>query len=303
MKNIKTTLLFLVIFIGTFNYAQTTRNELTAEEKNVILNKGTEMPFSGKYNNFTEEGVYACKQCGSHLYHSTDKFKSHCGWPSFDDEIKGAVLRIPDRDGKRTEIVCSNCKAHLGHVFLNEAYTSKNTRHCVNSLSLEFIPSQKYREIAIFAGGCFWGVEYLMESQDGVISVESGYIGGLSEKPSYQLVCSKTTNFAEAVKVVFDHRLVSYESLAKLFFEIHDPTQDNRQGPDIGKQYRSEIFYMNQTQKETAQKLINQLKAKGYRVKTELTKATAFYKAEEYHQNYYLRKKSTPYCHKYTKRF
>ena len=212
-------------------------------------------------------------------------------------------MHIPDADGKRTEIVCANCKGHLGHVFLNEGYTSKNTRHCVNSVSLEFIPSQKNREIAIFAGGCFWGVEYLMENQKGVIQAESGYIGGLSENPTYQLVCSKTTNFVEAVRIVFNPKIISYETLTKLFFEIHDPTQEDRQGPDIGKQYRSEIFYINQEQKEVAQDLINQLTAKGYTVKTKITEATPFYKAESYHQDYYLRKKSTPYCHIYVKRF
>ncbi|MBZ7961622.1 methionine-R-sulfoxide reductase [Campylobacter molothri] len=112
---------------------------LSEEEKKVILLKATEAPFSGKYNDFYEKGIYLCKQCGSKLYRSEDKFKSGCGWPSFDDEILGAIKRIPDKDGIRIEIVCSNCDAHLGHVFEGEGFTNKNVRHCVNSISLEFV--------------------------------------------------------------------------------------------------------------------------------------------------------------------
>ena len=113
-------------------------NELTDEEKYVIENKGTEYPFTGKYNDFYEEGIFTCKKCNTPLYKSEDKFKSGCGWPSFDDEIKGAVKRVPDKDGRRVEIVCASCGGHLGHVFEGERLTSKDTRHCVNSISLDF---------------------------------------------------------------------------------------------------------------------------------------------------------------------
>jgi len=281
-------------------------NDLTKEESYVIDKKGTEYPFTGKYTNHKENGTYVCKKCGAALYHSTDKFQSDCGWPSFDDEIEGAVNRFPDADGMRTEIVCSNCGAHLGHVFTGERLTAKNVRHCVNSITLDFVPAEldpgRYGT-AIFAGGCFWGVEYFLQKAPGVISVTSGYTGGYVKNPSYKEVCTGNTGHAEAVKIIYDPGKTSYEKLLRLFLEIHDPTQIGRQGPDIGDQYRSEIFYMNDDQKRIAEENINILKSKGLKVATAVTKASEFFPAEDYHQDYYFTNNKTPYCHGYTKRF
>ncbi len=118
-------------------------NKLSPEEARVILHKSTDIPFTGIFESKTDTGVYICKQCNAPLYRSEDKFDAHCGWPAFDDEIQGAVKRIPDADGRRTEIVCANCGGHLGHVFMNEGFTPKNTRHCVNTTSLNFIPEKE----------------------------------------------------------------------------------------------------------------------------------------------------------------
>ena len=281
-------------------------NQLTPDEERVIVQKGTEMPGSGKYYLNKESGTYLCRRCDTPLFRSSDKFDSGTGWPSFDDAIEGAVRQIPDADGRRTEIVCASCGAHLGHVFFKEGLTEKNVRHCVNSISLSFLhetTSAVVTRTAIFAGGCFWGVEYHFKKVKGVLSVKSGYTGGVIDNPSYKQVCSGKTGHAEAVEVEFDSALVSYETLAKLFFEIHDPTQRNRQGPDIGTQYRSAIFYADEEQKRVAEKLIGELKSKGYHVATSVDKAGKFWYAEEYHQDYYAKTGHQPYCHIYQKRF
>ena len=305
---LRTWIIFYLLFMGTdlFSQGRLPYNDLTLQESRVIVNKGTEIPFTGEYTDHYENGTYICKRCGAALYYSSSKFRSDCGWPSFDDEIKGAVNRFPDPNGRRTEIVCSSCGAHLGHVFTGEHNTSKNIRHCVNSVSLDFVPVHlqpgRYGT-AIFAGGCFWGVEYFLQKAEGVYSAISGYTGGHVRNPSYREVCTGTTGHAEAVKVIYDPVKTSYEKLLKLFLEIHDPTQVGRQGPDIGEQYRSEIFYLNDEQKEAAERNIAVLKGKGIKVVTAVTKATEFFPAEEYHQNYYFNNGKTPYCHVYTKRF
>ena len=277
---------------------------LSAKEKYVLEDKGTDRAFTGKYTDFFKSGVYACRKCGTPLYRSDDKFSSRCGWPAFDDEIPGSVNRSVDADGKRTEITCAKCRAHLGHVFQGEELTEKNTRHCVNSTSMVFEPQDGGRlQRAVFAGGCFWGVEELMKRQKGVLSVVSGYTGGRADNPTYQQVCTGKTGHAEAVEIIYDSTKTDFETLCKYFLEIHDPTQKDRQGPDIGTQYRSVIFYFNDAQKRTARKLLAILRDKGYDIQTKLISFRRFWPAEEKHQDYYERKGTAPYCHAWQKRF
>lgn len=154
-------------------------------------------------------------------------------------------------------------------------------------------------ERAIFASGCFWGTEYHLQRAEGVLRTRAGYIGGHKENPTYKEVCTGRTGHAEAVEVIYDPAKTDYETLARLFFETHDPTQVNRQGPDVGTQYRSGIFYLNEEQKATAEKLIGLLEDKGLDVATEVTEATTFWPAENYHQQYYDQTGKQPYCHIY----
>jgi peptide methionine sulfoxide reductase msrA/msrB len=276
---------------------------LTDAEKAIIVGKGTERPFTGKYWNSTAQGVYLCRRCGAPLYLSDSKFKSDCGWPSFDDEIPGAVKQQGDADGRRTEILCAQCGGHLGHVFVGEKLTNRDTRHCVNSASLTFLPEDKWPlQKAIFAGGCFWGVDHYFRQAPGVLAVRSGYTGGKVDRPTYKQVCTGTTGHAEAVEVLFDPAKTTYEKLARLFFEVHDPTELNRQGPDVGLQYRSAIFYLNEQQKKTVEQLIGLLRERGYKVVTEVVPATTFWPAEEYHQDY-IAKHPERTCHAKVARF
>lgn len=296
-------------------------NELSIEEAYVIVDKGTEYPNTGEYVHNKKDGLYLCKRCNAPLFDSKSKFNSGTGWPSYDDFIDDAVEVVLDADGYREEIVCRNCKGHLGHVFYNEGFTNKNTRHCVNSISLNFVERDDPRlnmtieeetkidttnmKTAIFASGCFWGTEYFFEQSKGVISTQVGYIGGTKDNPTYEEVCANTTGHAEAVKVIYNADETDYETLCKLFFETHDPTQVNRQGPDIGEQYRTEIFYLNLEQKEIAERLKKILEEKGLDVATKITDASdlPFWDGEDYHEHYYSKKGGSPYCHIYTKRF
>jgi len=304
VMNIFTPTLWIFVFLLNTYYQLNAQQKmeyrkLTPEESRVIINKGTEKPFTGKYYDFHENGTYVCRQCGAALYHSSDKFESDCGWPSFDDEIKDVVKRIPDPDGRRTEIVCSNCGGHLGHVFLGEGFTPKNTRYCVNSISMDFIPTDQEKQTgrALFASGCFWGTEYYFQKANGVISTTVGYSGGHVKNPSYEQVCTGMTGHLEVVEVIFDTQKTSYEELARLFFETHDFTQTNGQGPDIGEQYLSVIFYLDENQRQIAENLVKQLTDKNYKVATQIRRATDFYPAEDYHQDYYRENGGTPYCH------
>jgi peptide methionine sulfoxide reductase msrA/msrB len=183
--------------------------------------------------------------------------------------------------------------------------TVKNARYCVNSISLDFVEEKMSEnfEKAYFAGGCFWGVEYFFQKEKGVKSVTSGYMGGSKKSPTYEEVCSHKTGHLETVEVIFDPQQNSFENLCKLFFEIHDPEQRDGQGPDIGPQYLSAIFYTNENQKIIAEKLIKILTEKGLKISTKLIAAPHFWPAELYHQKYYTKNGKTPYCHRHIKRF
>jgi peptide methionine sulfoxide reductase msrA/msrB len=294
--------LFFVSFLISGASFSMEFNPLSPEEQRVILQKGTERAFSGVYDKHYAPGVYTCKRCDFPLFHSEAKFKSGSGWPSFDDMVPNAVAGVPDADGLRTEIVCAQCGGHLGHVFFNENITPKNTRHCVNSVSLNFVPKENIQR-AIVAGGCFWGVEHFLRQLPGVLGTTVGYVGGSTQRPTYKEVCSGATGHAEAVEVIFDSKKVSYETVLRLFFETHDPTQIDRQGPDIGDQYRSAVFYLDQGQQKIAQSLIRLLQKKGFKVATDLQPAQTFWPGEEYHQDYYAKTGKQPYCHVRRKRF
>jgi peptide methionine sulfoxide reductase msrA/msrB len=280
-------------------------SSLTQNVLNIIRLKATETPHTGEYNLYKNNGTYLCRACGVALFRADNKFASGCGWPSFDVTIPGAVIEIPDKDKIRMEIICAFCNAHLGHVFNDEGFTFRNRRFCVNSLSLDFVENTEVvnTEEAIVAGGCFWGIQYLIAKQLGILKTEVGYIGGTKLEPSYDDVCSGSTGHFEAVRVLYSPLVTNYETVLKYFFEIHDPTQRAGQGPDIGSQYQSAVFYHNYKQQKIAEKLITILKQKGFELATQILPMQIFWRAEEFHQDYYFKNDKLPYCHRYEKRF
>jgi peptide methionine sulfoxide reductase msrA/msrB len=271
----------------------------------IIINNATEAPFTGKYTDFNGVGSYLCRRCGKALFRSDNKFLSGCGWPSFDDELPGTIQRTPDLDGMRTEISCQRCGGHLGHVFTGEHLTDNNLRHCVNTQSIDFVADTDVidSEEAIFAGGCFWGVEYHLQQLPGVLHTEVGYTGGNTQEPTYEPVCGGNTGHVEAIRVLYDPAIIDHTSLTKVFFELHDPTQTDGQGPDIGPQYLSRIFYLDAKQHTIAKSLIKQLQDMRLAVQTQLLPATIFWAAEDYHQQYYQKNGKQPYCHQRVSRF
>lgn len=286
------------------NYLDKTAS-LTPLAKRVICEKATEYPHTGAYNVLVTQGTYLCRRCGLALFRGSSQFSSGCGWPSFDDNVVHAVKQIPDSDGRRMEILCARCDAHLGHVFTGEYFTQKNLRHCVNSASIDFVADNQVldTEEAILAGGCFWGVDHFLKQIPGILRVEVGYTGGVTLDPSYEQICQGNTGHYEAVRVIFDRDKTDYHHVLKRFFEIHDPTQKSGQGPDIGQQYQSAIFYYNQEQLDEAELLIQILQKKGYEVATRLFPVQTFWPAEEYHQDYYAKHRKAPYCHQPVNRF
>jgi peptide methionine sulfoxide reductase msrA/msrB len=275
-------------------------SSLTPLQNDVIFHLATESPYVGEYTNTDIDGTYLCRNCGIALFRATSKFQSTCGWPSFDDAIKNAVTQKPDADGERIEISCTRCNAHLGHIFHGEKYTERNTRYCVNSASLDFVTNTTIIDTdeIILAAGCFWGVEYHLKKLNGVLLTQVGYCGGEMEYPSYPDVCTGTTGRLEVVRVIFDDTKLSLEDLLRKFFDIHDPTQANGQGPDIGSQYLSCVFCYNQQQKDTVTKVINSLQKvpNAPQIKTLIRDMPTFWIAEEYHQDYLNKKCIEPHC-------
>ena len=284
---------------------------LTPEQFHVLREKGTEKPYTGKWLINTKNGIYTCAACGNELFTSDMKFDSHCGWPSFDREISGGKIKtaIDNSHGmSRTEIMCAKCNGHLGHLF-DDGPTSTGKRYCVNSVSIGFTETQsnknekelsanKYDTLTL-GGGCYWCVEAVYEKLDGVIDVESGFSGGTVNDPTYREVCMGTTGHAEVVQIVFDPVKTNVEEILKVFFTVHDPTTLNRQGADVGTQYRSVIFYRNKSQESVAKNIIadlNKQKVYDNPVVTEVVPFNAFYKADDYHQNYYQINSQKPYC-------
>lgn len=281
---------------------------LTAEEARIILKKGTEPAFCGNLLDNKMSGLYLCRLCSLPLFSSVAKFDSGTGWPSFYrpfDPDHVAEERDLSHGMVRTEILCARCGGHLGHVFDDAPRTPTGRRYCLNSASLVFHEAGKLlpkeampvsTETAYFAGGCFWGIEDNFQHVPGVIDVISGYMGGTVKNPTYRQVCTGTTGHAETVKVVFDPARVTYETLLDWFFKLHDPTQVNRQGPDVGTQYRSAIFAATPEQLAKAREFLatwsENPRLRGRRIATQLQAiedSGPFYEAEEYHQDYYMK--------------
>jgi peptide methionine sulfoxide reductase msrA/msrB len=291
---------------------------LTPEQYQVMRKRGTERAFTGKYNDHYEKGVYVCAGCGTPLFSSETKYDHGSGWPSFTAPVKESHIDYFDDLSHfmhRTETRCAVCGAHLGHVF-DDGPAPTGKHYCINSASLNFKSSETHAtlesnsennpgkkelksaqpETATFAAGCFWGIENKFSELPGVISTVVGYTGGDTKNPTYRQVCSNTTGHAEAVKITYDPDKISYEALLEFFFKIHDPTQVDRQGWDVGSQYRSAIFFHNFEQKETAEKTVKNLEGSNRFKKpiaTQIVPAPEFYEAEEYHQKYYKKLKKS----------
>ena len=295
-------------------------SNLSSVEFEVTQNNGTEKAFNNRYWDNKEEGIYVDIISGEPLFSSIDKYDSGSGWPSFTKTInkEKVVLKEDLSHGfKRTEV--STITTHLGHLFTDGPKDLGGMRYCINSAALRFIAKDELvehgygeylrlfsdqltiePEFAYLAGGCFWGLEFLLGKTKGVIITRVGYCGGTSFKPSYEAVSLGNTGHAETVEVKYNPKEITYREILKLFFTIHDPTTINKQGNDIGTQYRSEIFYINDNQKYAALdiiKLANQSEVFKGPIVTKISKFTHFYEAEEYHQKYLKQHPAGYTCH------
>jgi peptide methionine sulfoxide reductase msrA/msrB len=272
-------------------------------EVEVTQKAGTERAFTGRYWDEHRKGTYVSVVGGLPLFRSEDKFDSGTGWPSFTKPLDEAhvILKTDVSHGMaRTEVLDARSGAHLGHVF-DDGPAPTGQRYCMNSAALRFVPdgealppeSQPVKtETAYFAGGCFWGVEDVFEQIPGVLDAESGYMGGSVDRPTYRQVCSGSTGHAETVRVVFDPARVRYEDLLKVFFDNHDPTQIDRQGPDVGANYRSAVFASTPEQKKAAEAFVKALAStprfQGKKIVTQIVDpGPRFWPAEDYHQDYH----------------
>ena len=276
----------------------------------------TERAFTGTMWKSETKGTYYCATCGNKLFRAEQKFTSSCGWPSFfEQESKESITFKADNSYgmQRTEALCGRCDSHLGHLF-DDGPEPTGKRYCMNAISLDFVPdgivpektirnldaseSEQAEQTVVLGGGCFWCVEAVYQNLDGVKSVYSGYAGGSVENPSYEEVCTGRTGAAEVVEITYDKTKTNLDEIFQVFFTVHDPTTLNRQGADVGTQYRSAIFYKNENEKKAAKSIIDELNEKVFsnKIVTTLEPLKKFYKAEEYHQGYYENNKDKGYC-------